>query len=235
MSTSHYTTVVPATVRKNHLGKRFGRLVVEGYAGNRNAVTYWACVCDCGNRRVVRSGDLASGNTRSCGCSASSTKLIDLTGARSGCLTVVQWVYTQDRRYYWLCLCECGNEAVVLGDAIRRGTTKSCGCLRHRRGEEHPNWKPGALKRWRPAGGHVAWRRRVFERDDYTCVVCKTRGGTLSAHHLNSFSAFPEQRESLDNGVTLCLAHHRAFHDEFMGGTRRPCTAVDFRRYMEAP
>ena len=29
----------------------------------------------------------------------------------------------------WNCLCECGNELVVRGGALKNGNTKSCGCL----------------------------------------------------------------------------------------------------------
>ncbi len=29
----------------------------------------------------------------------------------------------------WLCVCTCGNLTTVTGDALRRGATKSCGCL----------------------------------------------------------------------------------------------------------
>ena len=29
----------------------------------------------------------------------------------------------------WVCICKCGNSTVVLGWALRKGRTKSCGCL----------------------------------------------------------------------------------------------------------
>lgn len=29
----------------------------------------------------------------------------------------------------WFCLCKCGNEKIVSGNSLRRGATKSCGCL----------------------------------------------------------------------------------------------------------
>lgn len=35
----------------------------------------------------------------------------------------------QDKRLY-RCLCECGNDAVVLGTRLKNGRTRSCGCLR---------------------------------------------------------------------------------------------------------
>src|SRR5947199_56618 len=30
----------------------------------------------------------------------------------------------------WLCRCDCGGETVVQGNRLRRGITRSCGCLR---------------------------------------------------------------------------------------------------------
>jgi hypothetical protein len=36
--------------------------------GARNGVTQWWCVCTCGEKVLVRTGNLVSGNTRSCGC-----------------------------------------------------------------------------------------------------------------------------------------------------------------------
>ena len=35
---------------------------------------------------------------------------------------------------------------------------------------------------------------QCFEKYDFTCDVCKIRGGELNAHHLNSWKHFPEQR-----------------------------------------
>ena len=46
------------------IGKRFGRLLVTAYAGNK----YWSCVCDCGTRVDVRGQFLREGQSRSCGC-----------------------------------------------------------------------------------------------------------------------------------------------------------------------
>lgn len=57
-------------------------------------------------------------------------KLIDLTGQRFGRLTVVARDYTDsNRNIYWKCQCDCGNECSVRGDHLKRGQTRSCGCL----------------------------------------------------------------------------------------------------------
>ena len=53
--------------------QRFGRLVVVKevepyYKPSGQKVTQWLCKCDCGKYVNVRTGDLRSGNTQSCGC-----------------------------------------------------------------------------------------------------------------------------------------------------------------------
>lgn len=45
-------------------GKKFGRLTVIKYMNNSK----WLCKCDCGNEKIVISGDLTRGHTVSCGC-----------------------------------------------------------------------------------------------------------------------------------------------------------------------
>jgi hypothetical protein len=58
-------------------------------------------------------------------------KFIDLTGQKFGRLTVIKCVGKNKReKYVWLCLCNCGNTKEIVGDNLRYGHTKSCGCLR---------------------------------------------------------------------------------------------------------
>ena len=56
-------------------------------------------------------------------------KCIDLTGQKFGRLTVIKRAENKGIQVCWLCKCECGNEKVVNGNGLRRGGTKSCGCL----------------------------------------------------------------------------------------------------------
>lgn len=50
-------------------GQRFGRLTVMKSAGKSSDRQYkWLCQCDCGKVIEVKSGNLHSGNTKSCGC-----------------------------------------------------------------------------------------------------------------------------------------------------------------------
>lgn len=52
------------------------------------------------------------------------------SGTKFGKLTVLNIDHKgTDRRYYYHCLCDCGNECVVRSNALTTGNTKSCGCL----------------------------------------------------------------------------------------------------------
>jgi hypothetical protein len=61
--------------------------------------------------------------------------LKDLTGQKFGRLTVLK--RTDDhisksgiRSVKWECICDCGNIVNVIGDALKSGNTKSCGCYK---------------------------------------------------------------------------------------------------------
>jgi hypothetical protein len=53
------------------------------------------------------------------------------------------------------------------------------------------------------------WRKLVCDRDNWKCKMlnndCK---GRLEVHHILSFTEFPELRYDVNNGITLCHAHH---------------------------
>lgn len=57
--------------------------------------------------------------------------VIDLTGQQFGRLTVIERdpVRTKSKMSKWKCQCDCGNTVSVLSDSLRKGRTKSCGCL----------------------------------------------------------------------------------------------------------
>lgn len=57
-------------------------------------------------------------------------KKINLTGLKFGRLTVLEEVLERrNRRIVWLCLCSCGNQAVITSKSLVNGDTRSCGCL----------------------------------------------------------------------------------------------------------
>jgi hypothetical protein len=74
--------------------------------------------------------------------------VIDLSKQKLGRLTVMEVVgVTNQGGYLWSCLCTCGNSKAVSSDNLRRGHTKSCGCLRSERSRSvnttHGHYKGG--------------------------------------------------------------------------------------------
>jgi hypothetical protein len=108
----------------NLIGQTFNRLTVVKYAYNKNKHNFWLCRCACGKEVVVEQNKLKSGHTKSCGC----LRIKDLTGQRFGRLTVVGLDSIRNKKSYWLCKCECGNECLVRSDLLQCNNTLSCGC-----------------------------------------------------------------------------------------------------------
>ncbi len=55
----------------------------------------------------------------------------------------------------------------------------------------------------------IEWRKKVFERDGYTCQRHGEKGGNLEAHHIKSWVKFPKLRYVVSNGITVCYEGHK--------------------------
>lgn len=119
-------------------GEKYGRLLVMEQAEsniqpNGTCKTKWKCLCDCGNYTIVDAYNLKSGHTSSCGCynsDVSKSKIEDITNQRFGNLVVIERAENQKEQIMWLCQCDCGNKCVVNGYHLKKGHTKSCGCIK---------------------------------------------------------------------------------------------------------
>lgn len=82
------------------------------------------------------------------------------------------------------------------------------------------------LGNWR----YTKWRKEVYERDKYKCVVCgDSHGNNLNAHHLDCYSQHENTRYDVNNGVTLCLPCHIKFHKVYGYGNN---TKTQFIEYL---
>lgn len=68
---------------------------------------------------------------RSCRAKENSknNKPLDISGIKYGKLTCLSISHTVKKLYYWNCICDCGNKAIISGSRLRSGHTKSCGCI----------------------------------------------------------------------------------------------------------
>ena len=175
-------------------------------------------------------------------------KVRDISNVRVGRLVALRQSGKDNQgRAKWLCACDCGVQKEIPSRHLVNGAVKSCGCLS--REVSADNGRRGSAK-LRGSSSHLynprlteadrltrrnlpelrIWRKSVFDRDGYTCDLCKCSGGKLNAHHLNCWAEYPEDRYDVENGVTLCSVHHKEFHTH-MGGERKPCCADDYRNF----
>lgn len=56
----------PSERRLSLVGHKFGKLTVESFAGIKSNHSFWNCLCECGNKRIVNSDRLIQGDTVSC-------------------------------------------------------------------------------------------------------------------------------------------------------------------------
>lgn len=53
------------------------------------------------------------------------------------------------------------------------------------------------------------WRKSVWLRDSYKCKIADENcEGKIEAHHILDWTNYPELRYQINNGITLCHAHH---------------------------
>lgn len=59
------------------------------------------------------------------------------------------------------------------------------------------------------------WMRRVKKRDNWKCRIKNNEcSGNLEAHHILSWKDSPELRYEINNGISLCHAHHPRRRDD---------------------
>lgn len=84
-------------------------------------------------------------------------------------------------------------------------------------GKNNPNWNGGTSTNQpqrNTTGEHLAWKRKIFYRDNYTCQKCgETKD--IQAHHIFHYADHADLREAVENGVTLCKQCHKENHSDF--------------------
>ena len=116
------------------IGQKYGKLtILERVENIGYGQVSWLCQCDCGNKTIVTSNALRSGNTKSCGCLNYKAKN-DLIKQRFGMLTVICQVPKpkgyKTKGSYWKCRCDCGNITIRSATYLQSGKALSCGCIK---------------------------------------------------------------------------------------------------------
>jgi hypothetical protein len=77
-------------------------------------------------------------------------KPIEMIGVKFGRWTVIERAGSdKDSKPMWLCECVCGNRKIINGAALRRGDSKSCGCISKEIFTKHGMYKSRLNKTYR--------------------------------------------------------------------------------------
>ena len=161
------------------------------------------------------------------------TNLTDMTGQKIGRLTVLSRAGTNGGNATWNCKCDCGKSTIAVGNNMRRGVTRSCGCTNKRPYGEaafHKIWngyKTGAKKR-----GYIfeLTREQFKELAASSCYYCDklpAQGVQRSYHKFNGDFIYNgidrldnDEGYTLGNCVSCCsvcnMLKGKLHHDEFL-------------------
>lgn len=135
---------------------------------------------------------------------------LQLQGMKFGKLTVMhesgknKWNQT-----LWLCLCDCGKEKEILGSNLKKGDTKSCGCLQAQAAAFNGtqfNFKHGmsVLREYKKE--YTVWKNiktRCYNTSDPSYKHWGGREITVCDRWLNSFEDFLSDMGKCPEGLSI--------------------------------
>lgn len=133
-------------------------------------------------------------------------RAIDITDQRFGRLVAVARDRAATGRHTkWLCLCDCGSETSVFLDALRRGASTSCGCLRsegiQKRSLTHGHQVGRTITRTLKSYRHA--KARCQNPNNHKFPVYGGRGIKMCDRWSESFEAFLTDMGECPRGLTL--------------------------------
>jgi len=133
-------------------------------------------------------------------------KIINISGEKYGRLTVIEYDYTNSKngRFKWVCKCECGNIKSIDGHSLRKGLTKSCGCIKieqnkalnTKHGEAN---KSGEYRAWKAIKKRCYWQKyeNYHNYGGRGIIVCERWLHSFD-NFLNDMGRRPSNKHSLD-------------------------------------
>lgn len=122
-------------------------------------------------------------------------RMKNLIGQRFGRLVVIKHEGSyispkNSKSTKWLCKCDCGKEIVAIGKNLRKGKTKSCGCLWHELSKMGSFGKKHSLSKTRLYRTWNAIKRRCNEKRYRAYMQYGGRGIKICDEWLQDFMNF---------------------------------------------
>jgi hypothetical protein len=130
---------------------------------------------------------------------------IDLAGCCFGRLIVRARVLPKAAKTQWCCKCQCGATVIVSTANLRRGDTRSCGCL-HREQLQERSTKHGHAIRGRASATWHSWNhmlQRCTNPKNKNFSLYGGRGIRICLRWRSSFSNFLADMGERPPGLTL--------------------------------
>jgi hypothetical protein len=110
----------------------------------------------------------------------------------------------------------CGKEFIKYRSNLTKNIGDKSFCSRecwynYNQLENHYLYAGGQNERMNPES--AKWHRSVMIRDKCYCRICHVRRN-LEVHHIKPFTAYPETRWDVSNGITLCRDCHVRFRNK---------------------
>lgn len=116
----------------------------------------------------------------------------DLVGRKFGRLKVINYSYSENKRGFWECVCNCGNRVFVQTSLLKNGGVKSCGCLHKENAITHGKSKDRLYKIW------LGIKRRCYNKNSKEYKNYGGRGISVCVSWNNDYTEF--LKWSIENG-----------------------------------
>lgn len=187
--------------RVDLVNKKFGSLVVTEWVkrdpyGNQ----YWRCQCSCGEIVEFAGASLKGGKVTCCKkCRKTKEGYRYLIGQKFGLITVVEILGVakdfglSGGGHFVKGLCVCGNEWSGAATSLKRGNTKSCGCIPTGPAPNPDREQPAINSVLGNYKHHAARRGLSWELSDQdfkvlikaSCYYCGSNPSSISCHSRN--------------------------------------------------
>lgn len=130
-----------------------------------------------------------------------SPRFKDISGQKYGRLTAVSFSHGSNNHSYWNWACDCGNQIITSSVHVKRGATKSCGCL-NKESAQARFFKHG-LKNTREYNSWRAAKNRCYQPTGIGYKNYGGRGIVMCEEWKDSFNQFLEDMGPCPEGMTL--------------------------------
>ena len=211
--------IIPIGRAKDLTNQIFGdyRVLYRTISPTNKNVTAWLCQCQKCKKYIIKNQYSLTTGINECECAN------DLTGQKIGRWTVQYKTEqrTKKRGVIWHCKCECGNEKDVSAETLRRGESRSCGCLAKEKSAE--NGRSCRIDLTNQKFGKLTALYPIYsgDKNKHTKWVCKCDCGNIVSIDMGNLRSGKSQSCGCTNSsneeqiITLLIKNNINFNYQY--------------------